>query len=271
MKNLLKKIYNDKPFFYGLIVIAIYAFVNYVLIDYVIVPLVVTLMPRPDYSVNQITFFEKIDYSLWPTDFLIYYSNINIIINTLFYLFLAIPIIILSKKRIKEDLVLYKEDLGINASLSIFGILIFYGFEIGAAIVTQVLYLILGKEELTSVNQNSIEMVLNTTSINAIIMSFIAIIVGPIVEELVFRKAMFNVLKNKWVALFVSSAIFALIHNIGNGYAFGDLILVSLTYFGAGLGLGLIYIITKRNVLATICVHILANTISILIVLLGIL
>ena len=41
------------------------------------------------------------------------------------------------------------------------------------------------------------------------------VIFTPIVEELVFRKAIFGLFKNKWVGFAVSTLIFGLIHVTG--------------------------------------------------------
>ena len=40
-------------------------------------------------------------------------------------------------------------------------------------------------------------------------------IIGPIVEELVFRKSLKNVFKNKWVFVIISGVLFGLLHVIG--------------------------------------------------------
>lgn len=79
-------------------------------------------------------------------------------------------------------------------------------------------------------------------------------IVGPILEELVFRKILFGTFYKRWnflVAVILSSLIFAVLHM--------DLV-HTLIYFAMGVVFAFLYVKTKR-IIVPILVHMLMNTI----------
>lgn len=94
----------------------------------------------------------------------------------------------------------------------------------------------------------------NATIINTIVISVQVIIIGPIIEELIFRKILLGKLLEKFrnspiKAIVYSALIFGIVHlNIIQGVA----------AFGGGIILGLIYYYTK-SIKATIFAHILNN------------
>lgn len=94
----------------------------------------------------------------------------------------------------------------------------------------------------------------NATIINTIVISIQVIIIGPIIEELIFRKILLGKLLEKFSnrpikAIVYSALIFGIVHlNIIQGVA----------AFGGGIILGLIYYYTK-SIKATIFTHILNN------------
>ena len=94
----------------------------------------------------------------------------------------------------------------------------------------------------------------NATIINTIVISIQVIIIGPIIEELIFRKILLGKLLEKFSkrpikAIVCSALIFGIVHlNIIQGVA----------AFGGGIILGLIYYYTK-SIKATIFAHILNN------------
>lgn len=94
----------------------------------------------------------------------------------------------------------------------------------------------------------------NATIINTIVISIQVIIIGPIIEELIFRKVLLGKLLEKFSnrpikAIVYSALIFGIVHlNIIQGVA----------AFGGGIILGLIYYYTK-SIKATIFTHILNN------------
>lgn len=94
----------------------------------------------------------------------------------------------------------------------------------------------------------------NATIINTIVISIQVIIIGPIIEELIFRKILLGKLLEKFSnrpikAIVYSALIFGIVHlNIIQGVA----------AFGGGIILGLIYYYTK-SIKSTIFAHILNN------------
>jgi membrane protease YdiL (CAAX protease family) len=117
-----------------------------------------------------------------------------------------------------------------------------------------------------SVNQLSIQSALNS---NGLIFMFVsAVILGPIVEELVFRKAMFGLFKNDYVGLAVSSITFGAIHLLGES-SIQLAIVNGLVYFVMGFVFGLIYLRNNKNIYAPIAVHIFSNLLSIIFILTG--
>jgi membrane protease YdiL (CAAX protease family) len=112
-----------------------------------------------------------------------------------------------------------------------------------------------------SVNQMTIVRMLNSNGVVFIVIS--AVIIGPIVEELVFRKAMFGLIKNNIIAIVVSSLIFGAIHLTAEA-SIAEALINGISYFAMGLVFGFIYIKNNRNIMAPIAVHILVNLISVI-------
>jgi membrane protease YdiL (CAAX protease family) len=112
-----------------------------------------------------------------------------------------------------------------------------------------------------SVNQMTIVRMLNSNGVVFIVIS--AVIIGPIVEELVFRKAMFGLIKNNTIAIIVSSLIFGAIHLTAEA-SIAEALINGISYFAMGLVFGFIYIKNNRNIMAPIAVHILVNLISVI-------
>jgi CAAX protease family protein len=111
-----------------------------------------------------------------------------------------------------------------------------------------------------SINQISIVRMLNSDGVIFIVLS--AVIIGPIVEELVFRKSIFGLISNQKLALVVSSVIFGAIHLTAEASIVSALI-NGVSYFTMGAIFGYIYIKNNKNIMAPIVVHILINLISV--------
>ncbi len=118
-----------------------------------------------------------------------------------------------------------------------------------------------------SLNQIHIELAFKSKL--SILMILAVVIFTPIVEELVFRKAIFGLFKNKWIGFTVSTLIFGLIHVTGeifNSSGFGHFLYVLTPYLFMGAGFGLAYIVFKKNVITTIGAHILLNLLATIII-----
>lgn len=117
-----------------------------------------------------------------------------------------------------------------------------------------------------SVNQMSIRQAISSNG--AIFMVISAVLLGPIVEELVFRKAMFGLFKKPNVGLVVSSLTFGAIHLLGET-SIQTAIVNGIVYFVMGFVFGYIYLKNNKNLFAPLAVHILSNLISIIFIFVG--
>jgi hypothetical protein len=94
-----------------------------------------------------------------------------------------------------------------------------------------------------------------------------AVFIGPVIEELIFRKALFGLIKKDSIALFVSTLIFGLIHVVGEA-SLAEALINGVSYFVMGFVFGYIYLKNDRNIWVPTIVHIINNGISILFILL---
>lgn len=97
-------------------------------------------------------------------------------------------------------------------------------------------------------------------------MTFTTIIYAPFVEEIIFRKSIFNIVKNKYVFIILSGVIFGVLH-ISD---FSDInqVLLGIPYIIMGLDFAYIYYKTK-NIFTTMSLHMLHNGILLCIQLIG--
>lgn len=146
------------------------------------------------------------------------------------------------------------------------GVAIVFGASAVATIIQSLLSLVLKMPGGESLNQISIELALRGSGAPLMIIS--AVILGPIVEELIFRKATFELVRNKWAAAAVSTVLFALIHvssELSNIANFGHFIYVFLPYLTMGAAFAAVYIIFKQNIYTVIGAHMLWNLLAIIV------
>ncbi|MCK9235458.1 MAG: type II CAAX endopeptidase family protein [Acholeplasmataceae bacterium] len=110
-------------------------------------------------------------------------------------------------------------------------------------------------------NQLAIIRALNSNGV--IFMILAAVIIGPIVEELVFRKSIFGLIKNDTVAVIVSALLFGAIH-LTQESSVVEALVNGISYFVMGAIFGYIYVKNKRNIYAPIAVHMVVNLISVI-------
>lgn len=122
----------------------------------------------------------------------------------------------------------------------------------------------------SSNNQNTIVQILKTGS--APFMIICTVLFAPVVEELVYRKCIFSMLKDRlglvWCYI-LSTVLFALPHMISTPLVNGNVgiwLLQSLPYFLSGALLCLVYHLSKFNIYATITAHILNNVLAVFLV-----
>ena len=198
-------------------------------------------------------------------------SSLNIILQIVIYGIAIIGVVILMWKPFEEDL------KRINKKTFAFGAMGF-GLLYAANIVGTIFLTLIGVMNFKSnaSNQDAINSMFNTSIPNLIILFIVIVIMAPILEELVFRKAIFKQFKNKYLALIVSSLAFGMLHvissallvfiNITNGEAaFFDFVLeliYVIPYSLMGFALGIAYIKSNKNIVSSMFAHFLNNLIS---------
>ncbi|MDE5855439.1 MAG: CPBP family intramembrane metalloprotease, partial [Anaeroplasmataceae bacterium] len=122
----------------------------------------------------------------------------------------------------------------------------------------------------TSVNQSSIEVLIKNGG--AIPMFFAVVVCAPIIEELIYRKAIFEYLKKFPIALsyVVSVLLFTLPHVVTTfmeaSYTPLENLLITIPYMLSGFLLCLTYHLCNKNVYASWFFHLLNNLISFIII-----
>lgn len=179
------------------------------------------------------------------------------ILNVSLYLLLIVTCFVLLRNDLKQDTKVLKNTPAITTFLIIIiGIIVAYGMNYIGSLITSILT---GFDGSNSINESSLrEMIASKYGI--IIVPTIAFI-GPIVEELVFRKALTSVLRslkiNDWLIVIIVALLFGSIHVISGG----DFVQV-FPYIAMGLALGGIEKKSK-NIFPSTCVHIFNNYIAV--------
>ena len=186
------------------------------------------------------------------------------LINFVIYIALLPGIAYLLKMDIVFDYKEAKEQKGQFFIAIIIGYLYIMLGNIASGYLSSFLSNIFGLVPGEAVNQEVIVSALRSDGM--ILMMISAIILGPIVEELIFRKAIFGLIKSDKMAIFISALVFGLIHLAGEASIQAALV-NGISYFVMGFVFGYIYIKNNRNIMVPIAVHILSNLISIIVIL----
>ena len=117
-----------------------------------------------------------------------------------------------------------------------------------------------------SVSTNE-QLVRQSIKIAPLYMLFTCSIVAPILEEMVFRRALYGLIKFKWLFILVSGLGFGLLHVLGNFQSVLDFLYV--IPYGA-MGCSFAYLLTKtKNITLPIIIHMLHNTILVMVQIIG--
>lgn len=185
--------------------------------------------------------------------------------NFFLYLILVVIFIILYKDTVKESIKNFK-----NQNITFITIFNCYLILMGASIIGNLILMILGKND-QSINQKTIEILLNS---KYAIFTASGAIIGCFVEEIVYRKSIFDIFHEKYkfnpiLTCIISGIAFGLIHVIfnisDNNY---DELIMSIPYMTQGIALAYMYITYKKNIMVPVAVHTLSNFIAILLVIL---
>jgi len=181
----------------------------------------------------------------------LFVSFLNLIIFTA----LVIPMFFLLKPDLKDDFTTAKKD---KQSIWLGGLIVFL-IALGASVGTNIFIMMIPSETPVAANQLAIEIMMSSPGFFLLLLA--VVFIGPVVEEFVFRRAIFGLIPNKWVGLVVSSLIFGLIH-ITSEIATGDPLLIFKTllpYLAGGVAFGIGYIKYKENLPIVCLAHIFFN------------
>ena len=111
-------------------------------------------------------------------------------------------------------------------------------------------------------NQSNIQ---STFQEQPILIAVFACVIGPLVEELFFRQTLLRYLRKSlptWLSIFIVGFAFALIHmhSLDLSEWVG-----AVGYLGAGLALSIIYVKEKENIYYPLLIHMLSNSLSVII------
>jgi membrane protease YdiL (CAAX protease family) len=124
-----------------------------------------------------------------------------------------------------------------------------------SAVTIAINYVISMIFEKLGVKMNNQDSLVSMFASHKILISLLTCIIAPFTEELVFRYSFSTFIKNKYVFLIVSSLIFGLFHAIG---------VATILYVFLGAMFGLVYLKYKNNVVASMLIHFINNTFSII-------
>lgn len=205
------------------------------------------------------------DFDLEVKEYTTFKNSISATINFITYVLATIPIFIILFKFVKKDFKNVDKRVKVFLSFVLVGYLYMILGNLISNFATSIIRLITNTKDTTSVNQAAINKILKSNY--AILMIIPVVLFAPIVEELVFRKSIFGLIKNEKIALVVSSLLFGLIHVLGDFNNSVNFIVNLISYSVPGAALGLFYLKSEKNIIAPIIAHSVSNIISIIVVL----
>lgn len=171
------------------------------------------------------------------------------------YLFV---IILLYRKCLKKDLILFKLNKKdhINKILNYF--IIFMIVKFSSAFIETLLGILLNINITESNNQNTIEILFKKSPL---IMTIDCVILAPFVEECIFRLGLKKIINNKYIFITISGLLFGLMHIFPTELPYTIALIQSITYITMGINLAYIYEETN-NIWIPIGIHMLNNFIG---------
>lgn len=205
------------------------------------------------------------------------FLEISINANIAFYFVTSIILGIVFRKYIVAQFKSFKNNF-IKYTVTIFlGIVGIYG----AAIVIGLFFQMIGVSDNADNQQSILEMIEASTPIQLVLIVAFITVLAPVVEELVFRKGIYGIigkLSTDFMAKFDIAVDVKKRHLMANiiaiifsSFAFGLIHATDvyiLLYGGLGIVLGIVYFMTNKNVMSSIAVHMIYNTISLLVTIL---
>ena len=117
-----------------------------------------------------------------------------------------------------------------------------------------------------SLNQSNLQ---STFQDQPLLIAVFACIIGPLMEELLFRQILLRYLRKSlptWLSIFIVGLAFALIHM--HSLSLSEWV-GAVGYLGGGLAFSIIYVKEKENVYYPLLVHMLGNSLSFIILAIG--
>lgn len=188
------------------------------------------------------------------------YLTINAIGNMLSYLIMLAVVGFYMRDMVKKDTLEWKGKYRFYLCLLPLCAGIFYGISYGIDYwISHYVH--------SSENQILIEGLINGGG--AVYMFFAVVICAPIVEELIYRKAIFSYLEKKPIAIsyIVSIVLFVLPHMLTTSFQQPlDWFLISIPYVVSALMLCVTYHVSGKNVYASWFVHMINNLVSFILI-----
>ena len=190
----------------------------------------------------------------WPSS-----EAFQIFFNILYQICTLIPLIILLHNVLLQSVHdLKKRGIGNFLAWLLLGYFAFFATTIVFGLIENLLV----GSSITSQNQAGIN---DMVSGGALALVFASVFLAPVTEELLFRGILFRLIRpaGRIPAILASGFLFGFIHVSDYVFA-GDFheLLYMISYVGMGLALSTIYEL-RRNLLTTICIHMLQNTLAI--------
>lgn len=196
-----------------------------------------------------------------------YINTINTWNQTGIYLLFFIVILPLVYKILQDEFVIFHKNFSKYFRMILWMILAYYITNVCITYITMLLKAIT-KTETESLNQTLLEGIITSSPFNSLVLFCSIVILGPIIEELIFRKAIYTLAVNKILGLVISSLAFGLMHTIGYNYSPIELLINTIPYITSGVIFGILYIKTD-NIIAPIFMHALLNGLSFLLIIGG--
>lgn len=180
-------------------------------------------------------------------------ENISIILSILIEIITLAVILLLFHKKIEKDYI----DIKKNHKKYFAKYFKYYLIGLGIMYISNAI-LIFGFKNGIAGNEEGIR---NLLGVFPIYIYISAVLIAPIVEELVFRGGIRNIIPNNILFILVSGLVFGGLHLVGNISSFIDLLYL-IPY--SSLGIVFAYIYTKTdNIFVTILLHTMHNGILI--------
>lgn len=205
-----------------------------------------------------------------------YFNQVATNFTASFYFVMALLLLILFRKyiteQIKDFIKRYKHIL-----LSVIsGIALIYAL----VFIISIIISLLGITSEADNQQSILDMIASSNTYQLILIILFVTVLAPIVEELVFRKGIYGIVgilttrflindsptQNKKKVLIIANVVAIVISSLAFGAVHATDVYLFL-YGGLGLALGTVYYLSGKNVFSSILVHMVYNTISIVVTL----